>query len=200
MTKILPTPIARCRRRFLQWTRVRPGPRKPINASNLVTGSTYLIDIEHAIVVDVEATPARTYDEVAGDQDHDRAHRTDLGIEARQTGGRHWHTAQESSSAGSSAPASRRAIPVWDKSDREDGYLSRAATSRSIVSVTFTCVPRTSCSRPLATSAETTSCAILRLSATVTHVSSSRDAVQKRPRARSHATSTRMLAIMRVPS
>ena len=28
-------------------------------------GLNYLIDIEHAIVVDVEATPARTYDEVA---------------------------------------------------------------------------------------------------------------------------------------
>src|SRR4029077_11817081 len=28
-------------------------------------GVNYLIDVEHAIIVDVEATPARTYDEVA---------------------------------------------------------------------------------------------------------------------------------------
>jgi hypothetical protein len=29
-------------------------------------GLNYLIDIENAVIVDVEATPARTYDEVAG--------------------------------------------------------------------------------------------------------------------------------------
>src|SRR5207248_9107299 len=28
-------------------------------------GLNYLIDVEHAIIIDVEATPARTYDEVA---------------------------------------------------------------------------------------------------------------------------------------
>src|SRR4029450_9940658 len=28
-------------------------------------GLNYMIDVEHAIIVDVEATPARTYDEVA---------------------------------------------------------------------------------------------------------------------------------------
>jgi hypothetical protein len=28
-------------------------------------GLSYLIDVEHAIIVDVEPTPARTYDEVA---------------------------------------------------------------------------------------------------------------------------------------
>ena len=28
-------------------------------------GLNYLIDVEHAIIVDVEATPARTFDEVA---------------------------------------------------------------------------------------------------------------------------------------
>ena len=31
-------------------------------------GLNYLIDIEHAVIVDVEATPARTYDEVAATQ------------------------------------------------------------------------------------------------------------------------------------
>ncbi len=33
--------------------------------ANVSIGLNYLIDIEHAVVVDVEATPARTYDEVA---------------------------------------------------------------------------------------------------------------------------------------
>jgi hypothetical protein len=28
-------------------------------------GLNYLIDVEHAVIVDVEAMPARTYDEVA---------------------------------------------------------------------------------------------------------------------------------------
>ena len=28
-------------------------------------GLDYMIDVEHAVIIDVEATPARTYDEVA---------------------------------------------------------------------------------------------------------------------------------------
>jgi hypothetical protein len=28
-------------------------------------GLNYMIDVEHAVIIDVEATPARTYDEVA---------------------------------------------------------------------------------------------------------------------------------------
>ncbi|MGE0698438.1 MAG: hypothetical protein AB7O57_05020 [Hyphomicrobiaceae bacterium] len=27
-------------------------------------GLNYLVDVEHAVIVDVEATPARTYDEI----------------------------------------------------------------------------------------------------------------------------------------
>ena len=34
-------------------------------AGSSATGSIYLIDLAHAIIVDVEPTPARTYDEVA---------------------------------------------------------------------------------------------------------------------------------------
>ena len=51
-------------------------------------GLNYLIDIEYAVVVDVEATPARTYDEVAATKTN-RAHRRDLGLEARPVSGRH---------------------------------------------------------------------------------------------------------------
>jgi hypothetical protein len=41
-------------------------------------GLNYLIDIEYAVIVDVEATLTRTDD----DQDHDRAYRSDHGPEA----------------------------------------------------------------------------------------------------------------------
>ena len=37
-------------------------------------GSTIFIDIEHAIIVDVEPTPARTYDEVASTGARDELH------------------------------------------------------------------------------------------------------------------------------
>ncbi len=47
-------------------------------------GLNYLIDIENAVIVDVEATPARTYDEVAADQDHDRAHRSRFGLKPKR--------------------------------------------------------------------------------------------------------------------
>src|SRR5436305_3119716 len=42
-------------------------------------GLNYLIDIENAVIVDVEPTPARTYDEVRVHQDAARSHRAALG-------------------------------------------------------------------------------------------------------------------------
>jgi hypothetical protein len=39
-------------------------------------GLNYLIDVEHAIIVDVEATPARTYDEVASTKTMIEQHRS----------------------------------------------------------------------------------------------------------------------------
>jgi transposase len=160
-------------------------------------GLNYLIDIEYAIVVDVEATPARTYDEVAATKTMIVRTEEILGLKPdRLVAVR--HTGQASSWAGSSAPASPHTFRCGTRAI-EKMEPSHAATSRSIVSVMSTCVPRTSCSRPPATSAEITSCAILRQSATAADDPSNRNAVQTRPRARSHATSTRMLAIMRVP-
>ena len=161
-------------------------------------GLNYLIDIEYAIVVDVEATPARTYDEVAATRTMIVRTKETLGLKPdRLVADTAYGTGKflgwlVGTGITHTFRCGTRAI--------EKTGPSHAMTSRSIVSVTSTCVPRTSCSRPLATSVATTRCAILRLSATVTHVLSSRNAVQKRPRARSHATSTRMLAIMRVPS
>ena len=39
-------------------------------------GLNYLIDIENAVIVDVEPTPARTYDEVKSPKNDARSHRT----------------------------------------------------------------------------------------------------------------------------
>jgi transposase len=88
-------------------------------------GLNYLIDIEHAIIVDVEATPARTYDEVEATKVMiDRTERcfdlrpkrlaadTAYGI-GRFLG---WLVKEKRI-----APH----IPVWDKSQRDDGTFSR---------------------------------------------------------------------------
>ena len=88
-------------------------------------GLNYLIDIENAVIVDVEATPARTYDEVAATRT--MIERTDkrLGLRPKRLAA---DTAYGTGKflgwlidAGI-APH----IPVWDKSTREDGTLSRS--------------------------------------------------------------------------
>jgi IS5 family transposase len=88
-------------------------------------GLNYLIDIENAVIVDVEATPARTYDEVAATKT--MIERTDkrLGLRPKRLAA---DTAYGTGKflgwlidAGI-APH----IPVWDKSTREDGTLSRS--------------------------------------------------------------------------
>jgi transposase len=88
-------------------------------------GLNYLIDIENAVIVDVEATPARTYDEVAATKT--MIERTDkrLGLKPKRL------VADTAYGTGKFlgwligvgiAPH----IPVWDKSSREDGTLSRS--------------------------------------------------------------------------
>jgi transposase len=88
-------------------------------------GLNYLIDIENAVIVDVEATPARTYDEVAATKS--MIERTD-----KRFGLKPKHLAADTAygtgkflgwliGAGISPH-----IPVWDKSTREDGTLSRS--------------------------------------------------------------------------
>jgi hypothetical protein len=86
-------------------------------------GLNYLIDIENAVIVDVEATPARTYNEVAATKT--MIERTDerLGLKPKRLAA---DTAYGTGKflgwlldAGI-APH----IPVWDKSARDDGTLS----------------------------------------------------------------------------
>lgn len=89
-------------------------------------GLNYLIDIENAVIVDVEATPARTYDEVAATQTMlDRTEeRFDLKPErlaadtAYGTGKFLGWLVKEKSITPH--------IPVWERSDRQDGIFSRS--------------------------------------------------------------------------
>ena len=88
-------------------------------------GLNYLIDIENAVIVDVEATPARTYDEVAATKT--MIERTDkrLGLKPKRL------AADTAYGTGKFlgwliGAGITPHIPVWDKSTREDGTLSRS--------------------------------------------------------------------------
>jgi transposase len=87
-------------------------------------GLNYLIDTGHAIIVDVEATPARTFDEVAASRTMIERTGKRLGLKPARLAadtaygtGRFlgWLVAQ------GIAPH----IPVWDKSRRRDGSFAR---------------------------------------------------------------------------
>ena len=89
-------------------------------------GLNYLIDVEHAVIVEVEATPARTYDEVAATRTMiDRTARcfdlkpkrliADMAYGTGKFLG--WLVKEKRITPH---------IPVWDKSTREDGTFSRA--------------------------------------------------------------------------
>jgi transposase len=88
-------------------------------------GLNYLIDIENAVIVDVEATPARTYDEVAATKT--MIERTDkrLGFKPKRL------AADTAYGTGKFlgwliGAGITPHIPVWDKSSQEDGTLSRS--------------------------------------------------------------------------
>src|SRR5215207_1071341 len=88
-------------------------------------GLNYLIDTEHAVIVDVEATPARTYDEVAATKTMiDRTERCfalrpkQLAADTAYGTGRllGWLVNDKKITPH---------IPVWDQSQRRDGSFSR---------------------------------------------------------------------------
>jgi IS5 family transposase len=87
-------------------------------------GLNYLIDIENAVIVDVEATPARTYDEVAATKVMIKRTDERLGLKpARLVADTAYGTGKFLSwliGAGITPH-----IPVWDKSHRDDGTFSR---------------------------------------------------------------------------
>jgi len=93
-------------------------------------GLNYLIDIENAVIVDVEATPARTYDEVAAtktmidrtQQCFDLKPKRLIADTAYGTGRfLGWLVKDKRITPH---------IPVWDKSERDDGTFSRSDFQR----------------------------------------------------------------------
>src|SRR5207344_3618100 len=85
----------------------------------------YLIDIEDAVIVDVEATPARTYDEVAAARTMIERTEGRMGLKPqRLAADTAYGTGKFLGWLVSAGIAPQ--IPVWDKSTREDGTFSRS--------------------------------------------------------------------------
>src|SRR6202040_1799990 len=88
-------------------------------------GLNYLIDVEYAVIVDVEATPARTYDEVKCTGAMIKRTERKLGLKPDRL------MADTAYGTGKFLRFVVDAditpyIPVWDKSTRDDGTFSRA--------------------------------------------------------------------------
>ena len=88
-------------------------------------GLNYLIDIENAVIVDVEATPARTYDEVAATKTMIERTQTRMALKPKRL------VADTAYGTGKFlgwliGSGITPQIPVWDRSTREDGTFSRA--------------------------------------------------------------------------
>lgn len=88
-------------------------------------GLNYLIDIENAVIVDVEATPARTYDEVAATKTMIERTQTRMALKPKRL------VADTAYGTGKFlgwliGVGIKPQIPVWDRSTREDGTFSRA--------------------------------------------------------------------------
>jgi transposase len=89
-------------------------------------GLNYLIDVENAVIVDVEATPARTYDEVAATQTMLDRTEERFGLKPKRLAA---DTAYGTGKFLGWLVKIKKIIPhipVWEKSDRQDGIFSRA--------------------------------------------------------------------------
>jgi transposase len=88
-------------------------------------GLNYMIDIEYAVIVDVQATPARTYDEVAATKTMIERTEETFGMKPDRL------VADTAYGTGKFlgwlvGTGITPHIPVWDKSDREDGTFARS--------------------------------------------------------------------------
>ena len=89
-------------------------------------GLNYLIDTENAVIVDVEATPARTYDEVAATKTMiDRTERCFALKPKRLAADTAYGTGKFLGWLVNNKKITPH-IPVWEKSNRPDGVFSRA--------------------------------------------------------------------------
>jgi transposase len=87
-------------------------------------GLNYLIDVENAVIVDVEATPARTYDEVAATKVMVKRTEQRLGLRpSRLAADTAYGTGRFLDWLITAGIAPH--IPVWDMSQRDDGTFSR---------------------------------------------------------------------------
>src|SRR6516225_627755 len=87
-------------------------------------GLNYLIDVENAVIVDVEATPARTYDEVAASKVMIKRTGERLGLKpSRLAADTAYGTGRLLDWLITAGIAPH--IPVWDMSQRDDGTFSR---------------------------------------------------------------------------
>ena len=88
-------------------------------------GLNYLIDIENAVIVDVDATPARTYDEVAATKMMIKRTNERLGLKpSRLAADTAYGTGKFLSWLIGTGITPH--IPVWDMSERHDGTFSRS--------------------------------------------------------------------------
>ena len=88
-------------------------------------GLNYLIDVEHAVIVDVEATPARTYDEVASTKT--MIERTEQRLDLKPD----WLTADTAYGIGKLlawllGKSITPHIPVWERYPSSNGMFSRS--------------------------------------------------------------------------
>ena len=88
-------------------------------------GLNYLIDIESAIIVDVEATPARTYDEVVATKVMIKRTDERIGLKPKRLAADTAYGSAKFLSWLIGTGITPR-IPVWDKGRREDGTFSRS--------------------------------------------------------------------------
>jgi hypothetical protein len=101
-------------------------------------GLNYLIDTAHAVIVDVEAAPARTYDEVAATRTMlERTHRR-LDLKPRRLAA---DTAYGTGKFLGFLKTQKIAphIPVWDKAQRTDGTFSRSDFTYDAELDVYTC-------------------------------------------------------------
>jgi transposase len=153
-------------------------------------GLNYLIDIDHAVIVDVEATPARTYDEVAATRT--MIDRTEacfdlkpkrLAADTAYGTGKFlgWLVKEKKITPH---------IPVWDKGER---MASSSARTSSGTSVTGTISAQTvNCSAQVAPCMTAARCSTAPQSATATSAHCEQSAAPGRRRVRFRATSMRM--------
>ena len=88
-------------------------------------GLNYLVDVEHAVIVDVEATPARTYDEVAATRDMIERTRRRFGLDPKRLAADTAYGTGKFLAFVVGAGITPH-IPVWDMSKRDDGTFSRS--------------------------------------------------------------------------